>query len=276
MPTVDVRGIQLRYDQHGSRGDPTVLIHGSLVDSSTWARVVPGLARSLTVLTYDRRGFGGSTLGPRTSPVAADTDDLVALLEATDFYPVHVVGHSYGAVVALRLATERPEFVRSLSLHEPPYFGLLGDRPETAADGERFRSGVASIREQARHGDRVGAAKNVVEVFSTTSGAWERLPEAVRRSFVGYIDRWVEEYSDPEAFRPRPGSLRETLVPTLLTYGAESPRFLREIEQALASELANPTLREIPGSSHVPHVTRPEEYVGLLLTFLLERNVPVS
>ncbi len=276
MPTVEVRGVELHYDQHGTRGDPAVLVHGSLVDSSTWARVVPGLARGLTVLTYDRRGFGGSSPGPRASPVATDTQDLAALLEATDFYPVHVVGHSYGAAVALRLAAERPEFVRSLSLHEPPFFGLLADQPETVGLAEMFRTGVAEIREQVRRGDRAGAARNVVEVFSTTPGAWERLPEPVRRSFAGYMDRWAEEYSDPDALRPAPGALRETLVPTLLTVGAESPRFLRRIEESLARDLANPTIREIPGAGHAPHVTAPDEYVGLLLTFLLERNVPVS
>ncbi|HTS32837.1 MAG TPA: alpha/beta hydrolase [Thermoplasmata archaeon] len=276
MPSVEVRGIQLHYDQHGTRGDPTVLIHGSLVDSSTWARVVPGLARGLTVLTYDRRGFGGSTRGPRDSPVATDAEDLAALLEATDFYPVHLVGHSYGAMVALRLAAEHPEFVRSLSLHEPPFFGLLADRPETVKLWEMFRDGAEAIRDQVRRGDRDGAARNVVEVFSSTPGAWERLPEGVRRSFAGYMDRWAEEYGDPEAFRPRPGALRETLVPALLTVGVESPRFLRGIQEALARELANPTVREIPRAGHAPHLTAPEEYVGLLLTFLLERNVPVA
>jgi pimeloyl-ACP methyl ester carboxylesterase len=268
--------VQLHYDQHGTHGDPTVLVHGSLVDSSTWARVVPGLARGLSVLTYDRRGFGGSTAGARPRPVSTDTEDLAALLEATDFYPVHLVGHSYGAVVALRLADERPELVRSLSLHEPPFFGLLADRPGTATLADQFRGGIASILEQVRRGDRAGAAHNVVEVFSTSPGAWERLPEPVRRSFAGYMDRWAEEYSDPDAFRPRAGSLRETLVPALLTTGSESPRFLGEIEGILAGELANPTLRVVPGASHAPHVTAPDVYVGLLLTFLLERNVPVA
>ena len=276
MPTVEVRGIQLYYEQHGTRGDPTVLLHGSLVDSSTWARVVPGLARGLTVLTYDRRGYGRSTLGPRSSPVATDTEDLAALLEATDFYPVHLVGHSYGAVVALRLATERPELVRSLSLHEPPFFGLLLDRPEAAAYGELFRTTTAALREQVHRGDRAGAARTVVEVFSATPGAWDRLPESVRASFASSMDRWAEEYGDPDALRPRPGTLRETLVPTLLTVGSESPAFLRMIEEVLAHELANPTIREIPKSGHAPHVTSPDLYVGLLLSFLLERNVPVA
>ena len=276
VPVVEVRGVELHYDQHGTRGDPTVLIHGSLVDSTTWDRVVPGLARGVTLLTYDRRGYGRSTPGPRGSPVATDTEDLAALLEATDFYPVHLVGNSYGGVVALRLAADRPELVRSLSLHEPPFFGLLADHAETARLGEQYLAGIAAIRELVRAGDRSGAARAVVEVFSTTPGAWDRLPEATRSAFADTMDRWFEEYSDPDALRPRPAALRETLVPTLLTSGTESPSFLKAIEGLLAGQLANPTRREIAHASHAPHLTSPDQYVGLLLTFLLERNVPVS
>ncbi|MGP8071813.1 MAG: alpha/beta fold hydrolase [Thermoplasmata archaeon] len=276
MPTIEVRNVQLHYEQTGRSGDPTVLIHGSLVDSTTFARVVPGLARGLTVLTYDRRGYGGSTPGPRPSPVETDALDLAGLLEATDFYPVHLIGHSYGAAVALRVATERPELVRSLSLHEPPLVGLLADRPEFAEEGERFLQGIDSMRAQVGRGDRLGAARNVVEVFSVAGGTWERLPESVRAGFAERMDRWSEEYGDPDALRPRPGTLRETLVPALLTTGSESPAFLRRIRDRLAAELPNPTVREIPHAGHAPHLTAPDTYVGLLLQFLLERNVPVS
>ncbi len=276
MPTIDIRHARLHYEQSGSSGDPTVLIHGSMVDSTNFARIVPGLARGLTVLTYDRRGFGGSTPGPRPTPVETDAQDLAALLEATDFYPVHLVGHSYGAAVALRMAAERPELVRSLALHEPPFVGLLADRPESAAEGERFLRGIDSIRAQIRAGDREGAAQNVVEIFSLTGGAWDRLPHPVRVEFTNLMDRWSEEYGDPDAVRPRPGSLREMLVPALLTSGSESPTFLRQIRDRLVAEMPNPTVREIPHAGHAPQLTAPDAYVGLLLTFLLERNVPVS
>jgi pimeloyl-ACP methyl ester carboxylesterase len=276
VPTIEVRGVHLQYDQSGSSGDPTVLIHGSLVDSTSFSRIVPGLARGLTLLTYDRRGYGRSTPGPRSSPVATDAADLAALLEATDFYPVHLVGHSYGGAVALRLANDRPELVRSLSLHEPPLFGLLADHAETAEEGTRFLQGIGAIRTQIRNGDRAGAARSVVEIFSIAGGAWERLPERVREESAGTMDRWSEEYGDPDALRPRPGSLRETLIPTLLTTGVESPQFLRHIQERLAAELPNPTRREIPHAGHAPQITAPDAFVGILLQFLLERNVPVS
>jgi len=276
VPTVALRGVEIYYEPHGTRGDPTVLVHGSLTDSSSWARVLPGLARGVSALAYDRRGYGRSTPGPRSTPVRTDAEDLAALLETTDFYPVHLVGHSYGAVVATCLAAERPELVRSLSLHEPPYFGLLADRPATAELGRRFLASVDAICGMVAAGDRIGAARTVVDAFSLRPGAWDRLPEEVRRTAAATMDRWVEEYRDPGALRPAPASLREILVPVLLTVGAESPGFLGEIQHALAAELPNATERTIPGAGHAPQVTHPDTYVGILLAFLLERNVPVA
>jgi pimeloyl-ACP methyl ester carboxylesterase len=275
VPTIEVRGAELRYDQAGSAGDPTVLIHGSLVDGTTFARVIPGLARGLSLLTYDRRGYGGSTPGPRPRPVETDARDLAGLLEATDFYPVHVVGHSYGGAVALRLVAERPELVRSLSLHEPPFFGLLGGSPDAERERAQFEGGVEAIRSEVRSGALRESARHVVEVFSIAGGAWERLPADVQDRFAGTMERWAEEWGDPDAWRPRPGTLRETLVPTLLTQGTDSPAFLHRIRDRLAGELPNTTLRDVPHAGHAPHLTQPEAYVGILLQFLLERNVPV-
>ena len=82
-------------------------------------------------------------------------------------------------------------------MHEPPLVGLLADRPEFAEEGERFLQGIDSMRAQVGRGDRLGAARNVVEVFSVAGGTWERLPESVRAGFAERMDRWSEEYRRP-------------------------------------------------------------------------------
>jgi pimeloyl-ACP methyl ester carboxylesterase len=274
MPIARIRGAELYYEVSGTAGDPAVLVHGSLADHTSWARVVPILSQSLTVLDYDRRGFGRSTLGAKECPVETDALDLAALLETLDLLPVHVVAHSYGGPVAFRLAAQRPELVRSVSIHEAPLFGLLADQPSTAVEGRRYLDGVARIRDLVGRGDPTAAAKEVVDVFSLVPGAWERLPPSTRAEFALRMDRWVEEYTDPDSLRPVPGELAELLLPVLLTSGGQSPPFLREIRSALARYLPNVTELDIPAAGHAPHITHPAEYSGVLLSFLLERNVP--
>jgi pimeloyl-ACP methyl ester carboxylesterase len=276
MPMRSVHGVELYYEVHGTSGDPMVLVHGSWVDHHTWDLVVPGFARGLEVVTYDRRSHGESASGPRPHPVRDDAADLAGLLEGLNIYPAHIVSHSYGGAVALRLAIDRPEMVRSIAIHEAPFLGLLSADPATAAEGA---AGVARVREfqrLVRTGERERAAEQVAGAFSTDPGAWKRLPPSVRDALVARADQWAEEFDDPEALLPNGAALRELMVPTLLTEGSESPPFLHRITRYLSALLPNSLVLEIPGAGHVPHLVRPDQYVGLLLTFLLERNVPVS
>jgi pimeloyl-ACP methyl ester carboxylesterase len=227
-------------------------------------------------VTYDRRGYGESSSRATEHRVRDDSADLAGLLRSIDIYPAHVIAHSYAGAVALRLAIDHPEMVRSLAIHESPLFGLLADDPATATEGQALLEAVRAVRERIANGDRDGAAAEIVGTFSTESGAWDRLPGPVRRSFAGSVAQWAEEFADPEATRPDRAACRELLVPALLTGGSESPRFLSRIARDLHELLRNSRWLEIPEAGRAPHLTRPHQYIGLLVTFLLERNVPVA
>jgi pimeloyl-ACP methyl ester carboxylesterase len=101
----------------GREGAPVVLLIHGLTDSlASFAGMVEQLTPEHTVITYDRRGWGGSRDDePPTSlgDHAQDAIDLLAGRRAT------VVGHSYGGVVALMAATMRPDLVASLVVFEP-------------------------------------------------------------------------------------------------------------------------------------------------------------
>jgi pimeloyl-ACP methyl ester carboxylesterase len=274
MPTAHLPETDLYYERVGTEGDPAVLIHGSLADHTAWDRLVPLLSQNLAIVVYDRRGFGRSTAGPKPHPVSTDVGDLAALLESLDLFPVHLVAHSYGGPVALRLAALRPELVRSVSVHEAPMVGLLADQPATAAEGRGYLDGIEENCELVRTGGGARAAQRVVDLFSPPGGAWERLPEPARLEITGRMDRWVEEYTDPESLRPSPTELADLLVPVLLSLGGKSPPFLGRIRSLLAVQLSNVHELDLPDAGHAPHRTHPAEYAGILLSFLLDRNVP--
>jgi pimeloyl-ACP methyl ester carboxylesterase len=112
----EVRGVRLRWFQAG-KGESVLLVHGFGGAASNWTAVAPALARHARVLVVDLPGHGGSTALPgppeRLDPFA---ERLGLLLEREGEAPAVVVGHSLGAVVALRLALRRPELVRGLVL----------------------------------------------------------------------------------------------------------------------------------------------------------------
>jgi pimeloyl-ACP methyl ester carboxylesterase len=274
MPIATIGGRAVYYEVHGEQGDPAVLIHGSLSDHHVWDLVVPGLAQGFQLLRYDRRGHGRSAPGLRPHPVADDAADLAGLLEATDRFPAHLIAHSYGGVVAFHLAAHRPDLVRSIAVHEPPSLGMLSRDGPHAAEGARAVAEIRELEALVRQGHPEDAVRRFLEAFSLGEGAWRRLPPEERDAVLSYAGAWVEEFDDPETFQPDLTALSELLMPVLLTSGEESPEVLRYVSEAIAAVVPYPEVLRLPECGHVPQLTKPDLYVGVLGTFLLERNVP--
>lgn len=138
MEVEGVDGTTLTYDVAGD-GQPLVLIHGSWGERQTWGFVLPALAESFRVISYDRRGHGESTAPPDAGTVHDDVADVAALIDALGDGRAHVVANSYGACIALRLAAAHPERVVRMVCHEPPMLGVLDadDDSKAISDEER-------------------------------------------------------------------------------------------------------------------------------------------
>jgi pimeloyl-ACP methyl ester carboxylesterase len=102
-------------------GDALLLVHGNLSNGAVWREQLALLPPGIRGIAPDLRGFGRSEAAPidATRGVRDFADDLVALLDALDLDAVHVAGHSLGGGVALQLALDHPERVRSLALVAP-------------------------------------------------------------------------------------------------------------------------------------------------------------
>jgi pimeloyl-ACP methyl ester carboxylesterase len=118
MPKITADGLTLHYLQDGT-GPDLVLIHGLCGSLAVWQlRIAPDLSRDFSVLTYDLRGHGQSDAPPsgyRSSDMAAD---LLALLDHLGITQAHVVGHSFGGVVALHFAALHPARIASLTISD--------------------------------------------------------------------------------------------------------------------------------------------------------------
>jgi pimeloyl-ACP methyl ester carboxylesterase len=124
MRKVSVDGVELAYAVRGD-GEPLVLIHGGvLADGLHPLWIEPSLAGRHRVVLYHRRGYGESD---RVTPPFATADQAAdgrALARALGLPRVHLVGHSYGAAIALQWALDAPDEVKSLVLLEAPLFHL--------------------------------------------------------------------------------------------------------------------------------------------------------
>src|SRR5579863_9841476 len=130
-------GITLHYAEVGS-GTPVVFVHGSISDLTYWKDQVNAFGSKYRAITYSRRYNYPNTNPSRPGYSAiTDADDLAALIGKLHLGKVYIVGHSYGALTTLFLATRHPELIRAAVLAEPPAVSLLAHMPDEEASPGR-------------------------------------------------------------------------------------------------------------------------------------------
>ena len=115
MPVFEHSGIGQQYEYSGT-GPPLLMIAGMMSDSASWAPLVPLLEPHFTLIRPDNRTTGRTV--PWDAPASVDlfAADCAALLGHLGTGPAHVIGHSLGGMIGMRLARAHPDSVRSLTL----------------------------------------------------------------------------------------------------------------------------------------------------------------
>ena len=269
MSKITANGTELYYELTGTSPTAVVLVHGAWADHHTWDAVVPLLSRWFRVLTYDRRGHSESERPATQGSLLEDAIDLAALVEALDLAPLHMVGNSAGGSVCLRLAIERPELFRSVSVHEPPLFRLLADnatlRPEMLALLDR----IARVEKLLRAGDNATGAQLFVDTVAFGPGTWDMLPEAMQRTFIANAPTFLDDRQDSEGTNLDIAALARFPAPAQLTRSDRSPSLYAAVVAELARTLPQAKQHLFAGGGHAPHITMPKAFAGILSGLLM-------
>ena len=127
MAHLDVDGMRIAYRRAGI-GPVLVMLHGAPTDSRTWQWMLPGLARDHTVIAWDAPGFGASSDIDDSWRAPQFADALAAFVAALGLERPHLVGHSFGTMIALSLFQRHPAVPASLVL-VGGYAGWAGSLP---------------------------------------------------------------------------------------------------------------------------------------------------
>src|SRR5262249_18598570 len=102
MPQIQANGLKFHYQQ-AAAGPDRVLIHGLTGDLSIWflCQAMGTLARTFRVTAYDLRGHGYSSLPPSGYTSSDQAGDALAIMDALAIDRAMLVGHSFGAVIAM-------------------------------------------------------------------------------------------------------------------------------------------------------------------------------
>jgi pimeloyl-ACP methyl ester carboxylesterase len=174
---VNVNGTALTYVEEG-QGVPVVLVHGAFGDYRTWSGEMDDFASHYHVVAYSMRYHYPSSWSGGQYSYQIHIADLIALLQALNLGPVHLVGHSYGGVMAAVVAKEHPELVRTLVLAEASINSLIINN-ETAKPllGEVGKV-ATTAQEYVANGDPDKAAITFMDFVNASGGGFNGLPVA--------------------------------------------------------------------------------------------------
>ena len=253
MPIQTIDGRRVHTQVLGDAGPRVVLIHGMLIGSvaSWYFSIAPPLSRRHRVLMYDLRGHGKSEIATSGYGFRALGKDLRGVVEYfAGGEPVSLVGHSYGAVVALRFALDYPELVNRLVVVEAT-LPVITDE------------GVELLTKET--------AESLVEMLPP----WQKsaFDTGGRRSqkIVAQFERLATETTMLADLMAEPDisdeDLRSLTKPVLLSYGMQTPEIMDATRIRLASTLPNARL-EMFDTGHLVPLEAPRKLAEMIGDFL--------
>lgn len=256
------------FFREAGTGSGVVCLHSNASQSSQWRALMESLAPGFRVFAADSYNAGKSPAWMAKRPLTLR--DEVALLEpvferAGD--PFGLVGHSYGAAIALIAAITQPERVRALALFEPTLFALVNEQSPAPNDVDGIRNTVVTASAAVESGDLDAAAECFID-FWMEKGAWARTPDTRKAPIaasVANVRAWGKTLLD----EPTPlAAFAELDIPVLYMMGRDSPVSSRSVGRLLTAVLPNVEVIEFDGVGHMGPITHPEQINAAIGEFL--------
>lgn len=259
---VAVDGVVLAYDVRGD-GPCVVFVHGTGTHRLTFEPVLDALPAGHALVTYDRRGFGGSR-GTLARRMDQHVGDLAALVQHLDRGPATVVAQSGGAVVALQLAASQPDLVRELILAEPVV--QLARVPSLAVLGAMG----------ALHGRRVlGRKEDAVSGFyrwasgrSDGTASWDTVPDEWREVALQHADAVFREIRQMLVPIPSSRTIRSITSPTTVVIGDVGHAVFHRTTRRVARLMPQSQVVDVPESGHLIAIDQPVAFAAVVADVL--------
>ncbi len=236
---------------------PVVALHSSASNPSQWDNLINEFGDRHNFITLDLPGYGSDLKRDTTradmGALALPIIDKVAALGE----PFHLVGHSCGGGVALKIALIRPDLVRSLTLYEPSAFNIL----ETSRHSDRLLLRDLDLVEEAlKRSIHQGSPHQGMRVFVdfwNGEGAWDRMSKGAHQTLASLAPTVAQDFGHMFAENWITNDLTGLSMPVLLMMGMDSPSVAQRTTALLVELLANAELAMLPGLGHMAPISAP-------------------
>ncbi|MFW5709185.1 MAG: alpha/beta fold hydrolase [Chloroflexota bacterium] len=262
MPKINVRGVDLYYEDTDTDGETMLFSHGLLMNLHMFDDQIAHFKSRFRCIAYDHRGQGRSQVTKRGYDMDTIYEDAVSLIQALDIAPVHFVGLSMGGFVGMRLGARRPDLVRSLVLME------------TSADSE---PGENILRYNLlRFVARWLSLKLIVNGASKSLFGKTFLGDPSKRDRLAHWKKQIAQNDRVGASRAAAGvftrqsvyeEIETITAPTLIIVGEEDVATVPAKAERIHGQINGSRMVRIPEAGHSASVEQPQAVIEAMKAF---------
>jgi len=270
LESLDVRGFTAAY-YHAGTGAPVIIAHCSSASHKALRPLIRQLEQRHEVFAPDLIGYGASDRWPTDRPLEPETEvALMTGLAAQADGPVHLVGHSYGAMLSLEAARLLGRRVASVTLIEPVSFHLLKPAGRNAEHAQIAR--VAARVRAAMAADRPKLAAAHYMGFWMGRWRWWLAPKRLKQGVLSTIDKVAKEFALLERMDADLAAYRAIEAPTRLIMGEQTRAPAKAVIDIVMATLARVELRTVPRAGHMSPLTHPDQVTPLVVEHLAQHG----
>ena len=265
---ITINNYELSYLDQGA-GEPLILVHGSLSDYRSWEKQIGEFSkRYRTIAISLRHCFPEIWDGSNGSfSIRQHVADLLEFIKKLSLPKAHILGHSRGGAVVLKLICEHTDLFRSAILVDPaPFIKLFGSDPSMLGEMEKRNQFVHESIKLLHNGD----IDKGLELFTDSvslAGTWRKLPESAKK--IRRANAWSLKSLEADAKESiEIENLKKLSLHILLLSGQMSPVIYKKMHEKLEEYLPNARKRIVMDASHGMHRDNPESFNNSVLKFL--------
>jgi non-heme chloroperoxidase len=268
---IKIDDAEINYIDSGA-GVPVVFVHGGMEDYRTWVPQIDSFSKKFRVIDYSRRFNYPNQNAKEVKNFSAETEakDLAKLIVQLNLPPVHLVGHSFGALIALTLAIHYPQLVQSLTLSEPPVISWLPHLPGGQVLYDDFFTRLwKPVKSDFEQHDTAAVMKHTLIYFYGSDISKEKPAEDWKQLIANLAEWRAFAYSTNSFPAVSEQDVQNLKMSILLLSAGQTMAVLKVTNAALKRLLPNAQNFQLAEGTHDYWVTNPKQMGDALMNFLL-------
>ena len=249
-------------------GQPAaLLLHSSASSGRQWERLIEEMKPHVRAHAVDLHGHGERAGWRGAAPLTLADEAALAVPLLMQTGGAHIIGHSYGGAVALKLATLYPKWVRSVVVYEPVLFPWLTKDPMSHNLVQEVAAVAASIQDHLRGGDAHSAARRFINFWSG-DGSWESLPAGKQSSIAPRMQAVSHHFDALFSDTLQRTELAPLTMPMMFVSGSRTVAVTRRIAGLLRAALPDAEHELLQAMGHMGPITHASDFNRRVMQFL--------